>query len=545
MQTVMNHNFSKIPQISVPRSVFNRSHGYKTTFEAGQLVPILTDEVLPGDTFDLKTTLFARLATPIFPIMDNMYVETFFFFVPNRIIWDNWEKFNGAQDDPGDSIDFLVPQVESGATGFVANSIADYFGIPVGGSTVLGVSAFHFRAYNLIFNDWFRDQNLTDSLQVPKGDGPDAITLYPLQERLKRHDYFTSCLPFPQKGDAVVLPLVNQPVPVVGTGNTLGLYEGTNLTGIFNINGGTGRVVEFDKGSYNVPVGTAVSAPAGIATLKGVGVPTAAQGISGMEVDLSSATAATINQLREAFMIQKVLETDARGGTRYTEMIKAHFGVTNPDFRLQRPEYLGGGSTRVNINPVQQTSQTDPAVSPQGNLAAFGTAADSSHSFNKSFTEHGVIIGLINVRADLTYQQGLPRMWSRLSRFDFYLPSLAHLGEQAVLNKEIFYDNTDSLDDATFGFQERWAEYRYKQSQITALFRSSAAGSLDAWHISQNFSARPLLNDSFLHDETEDILNERVVAVNTEPNYLLDVYFEYKCARPMPVYSVPGLSAHF
>jgi len=538
MKSVMSHNFSQVPKANIPRSSFNRSHGYKTTFDAGDIVPIFTDEVLPGDTFKLKTTLFGRLATPIFPIMDNLYMETFYFFVPNRLLWDNWEKFNGAQEDPSDSIDFTIPQVQA-PSGFTEGSIGDYFGLPTQIGTPMEVSALHFRAHNLIYNEWFRDQNLQDSRPKNMGDGPDDLGDYGIYRRGKRHDYFTSCLPWPQKGDGVELPLGTS-APVYGNGKTLGLTDGTNNAGIFN-GSATDDPALIDQSVYNTNVGTAQTNTGDLITDAGIGV--VESGESGLYADLSSASAATINSLRQAFMFQAVLERDARGGTRYTEMIKSHFGVTNPDFRLQRPEYLGGSSTRININPVQQTSSTD-GTTPQGNLAAFGIAADSHHGFTKSFTEHGVIIGYVNVRADLTYQQGLPKMWSRQTRFDFYLPTLAHLGEQAVLNKEIYYDD-DGFNDDAFGYQERWAEYRYKQSQITGAFRSNASASLDAWHLSQEFETRPSLDTAFIKDRTSKTLGDRVIAVDTEPDMLLDCYFQLTCARPMPTYSVPGLASHF
>jgi hypothetical protein len=519
----MKHEFSRVPKADIQRSVFNRSHDLKTTFDAGYLVPIFVDEALPGDTFTLNTTAFGRLATPINPIMDNIHIETFFFAVPHRLVWDNWEKFCGEQDNPGDSTDYLIPTV---TTTPANGELFDYFGIPTGVNLTFNNLAG--RAYNLIWNEWFRDENLQDSVTVDKGDGPDTDTNYTLLKRGKRHDYFTSCLPWPQKGDAVNLPLGgNAPVTGIGkinqtwqTGPAVNVYEtgGTTSTSFANYTpaGTSGNeyvVLEEDPANSGYP---------------------------GIYADLSSATAATINELREAFQIQRLYERMARGGTRYTEIIQSMFGVTSPDARLQRPEYLGGGKDRVNIHPISQTSSTD-ATTPQGNMSAFGTTGFGGHGFSKSFTEHCVIIGLVNVYADLTYQQGLNRMFSRQDRWDFYWPALAHLGEQAVLNKEIYAQGTAD-DDSVFGYQERFAEYRYKPSMITGQMRSNYATSLDVWHLAQDFTALPALNASFI-EENPPI--DRVIAVPSEPHILLDAYFDLKCARPMPTYSVPGLIDHF
>lgn len=522
MKSSNQHLFSQIPRADIQRSSFNRSHGYKTTLDSGYLVPFFVDEVLPGDTFNLKATLFGRLATPVVPFMDNMYLETFFFFVPNRLVWDNWQKFNGEQKNPGDSTDFLIPTLEAGK--HEVGSIADYFGIPTGVS-LDKINALPFRAYNLIYNEWFRDENLQDSLEVPTGDGPDPINKYNLVRRGKRHDYFTSCLPWPQKGPGVELPL----------GST------ANLNGTLSVPGGSYTLNVSTNGnslSHN-PNWTWQS---GSSVNPTITVPTNRIDMSksGVTVDLSSATAITINSLRQAFQLQKLYERDARGGTRYTEILRAHFGVISPDARLQRPEYLGGSSTRINVNPVQQTSATD-TTSPQGNLAAYGVLGDKVNGFMKSFVEHGYIIGLVNVRADLTYQQGLNRMWSRQTRFDYYWPALAHLGEQAVLNKEIYAQGT-SKDDEVFGYQERWAEYRYFPSQITGKFRSTYAQSLDVWHLAQEFAELPKLNSEFIVDNPPVA---RVLAVQNEPQILLDCYFSLSCVRPMPIYSVPGLVDHF
>jgi len=526
MKSVMSHNFSQVPSANIPRSQFNRSHGCKTTFNAGYLVPVYVDEALPGDTFNARMASFVRMTTPLRPVMDNIFLDTFFFAVPIRLIWDNWQKFNGEQKNPSDSTDFLVPTMTAPTGGYANESLSDYFGIPTKIEGLEHDSLFH-RAYNLIYNEWFRDQNLQDSAVVDLDDGPDNPVDYVLRRRGKRHDYFTSSLPWPQKGPAVTMSLAGL-APVLGIGVNTTLGHNTSSKNVWETaQGSTSIYADWtDFGTQSSGYETYIHRDP--------------DGHPLVFANLSSVSAFTINQLREAFQIQKLYERDARGGTRYIEILRAHFGVISPDARLQRPEYLGGGSTPFNINPIAQTSASDD-VTPQGNLAAMATASATGHGFVKSFVEHSVIIGLVNVRVDLNYQQGLNRMFSRQTRWDFYWPALSSIGEQAVLNKEIYAQN-DMHDNEVFGYQERYAEYRYKPSIITGKFRSNDAQSLDSWHLAQDFESLPALNSSFIQDNPP---MSRILAVTDEPQFLFDSYISLKCARPMPVYSVPGLIDHF
>lgn len=540
---VSQGHFSQVPNVTIGRSKFNRSHVLKTTFDEGKLIPIFVDEVLPGDSFKLKVTTFTRMATPIFPVMDNLYLETFFFFVPMRLVWDNFQKFMGEQENPGDSTDFLIPTGQDVVT---TGMLHDYFGLPLTSSdSPISYNLLPFRAYWLIWNEWFRDENLQDSVPLYKGDAGyvwfkdssnpvvNGFRWIDCAPRGKRYDYFTSCLPWPQKGPGVELPLGGT-APVYGSEDSPLILRSTqpdNSTAVGHLSVDT---PDYNHLSFSSVSGTTTSRFTANILPKGIG------GNSGVYADLSSATAATINSLRQAFQLQRYYEKDARGGTRYIEKIKSHFGVTSPDARLQRPEYLGGHSDRININPVVQTSSTD-STSPQGNLSAFGVSGARYHGFSKSFVEHGYIIGLANVRADLTYQQGLNKMWSRKTVLDFYWPSFAHLGEQAVLNKEIFAQG-NAADNEVFGYQERYGEYRYKPSMITGKFRSTYAQSLDAWHFSQKFENLPTLSNQFIQDNPPI---SRCLAVPSEPHFLMDAFFNLKCVRPMPLFGTPGLIDHF
>lgn len=568
---VRGHRFSDAPAMYMKRTKFDRSHVYKTTFNSGKLIPVFVDEILPGDTTRMSVNYFARLATPIKPIMDNIYLDWFFFFVPNRLVWEHWQNFCFEQEDPDDNTDYVIPTVT--ATGNSDNayvgSLWDYFGLPVNTSGNLsGVNALPFRGVYLIYNEWFRDENLQKSVKIQKGDTNEVLNSARASEqpawvftsgsnivpglacppRCKRHDYFTSALPWTQKGPGVSVGLAGtatlvDPSPVSGyfvqQGDAnLGAAQLSRDGGVHDVFTGNGSL-SYQGGHSTSIVGHSVNG-------SGVSTATALSGSSWLSksayADLDSSSIFTINSLRTAFQMQKFYERLARGGSRYTEVLRSFFGVVSPDARLQRPEFLGSFTKMVNVNPIAQTSATDD-TSPQGNLSAYGVTAAKFHGFTKSFVEHGYIFGFVCARADLTYQQGINKMWLRSTVYDWYWPTFAHLGEQAILLKEIYATGDTEQDNSVFGYQERYAEYRYKPSQITGKFRSSViGGNLDVWHLSQFFKNAPTLNEEFI---LENPPIERIIAVPSEPEFLLDIGFRYTTVRPMPMFGTPGLVDHF
>nr|DAH90678.1 MAG TPA: major capsid protein [Microviridae sp.] len=542
----MNRNseykFAQNPQVGVSRSRFQRNSDNKTTFNTGDLIPIYLDEVLPGDTHQVDVACVMRMATPIFPVMDNAFCDFYFFFIPNRLLWGHWKEFMGENKETAwtPKTEYSVPQVTAPTGGWEEGTLADYLGLPTKVEGI-SVSALPGRAYGLIYNEWFRNQNVTqptlvevtDATTTGKNDGSatndSAITLAKPLKAAKVFDYYTGALPEPQKGEPITLPMNGNAAikPYdMETNKELGWHGTDNTHPVSDIllsSPEEGEILNYTKDLIATTRGTS-GGPKTVA----------------LRADLSSVTAATINQLRQAFQIQKLLEKDARGGTRYREVLREHFGVISPDSRMQIPEYLGGYRLPINISQVIQTSSTDN-TSPQGNTAALSVTTMNKPMFTKSFTEHGFIMGLAVVRTDQTYQQGIERMWSRKGRYDYYWPVLANIGEQAILNKEI-YAQGNTADEEAFGYQEAWADYRYKPSKVTGLFRSNAAQSLDAWHYAQDYDALPTLSTAWMEQTSTEM--KRTLAVQSQPDFIADFYFMNKTTRCMPVYSIPGLIDH-
>ncbi|ALS03611.1 VP1 [Gokushovirus WZ-2015a] len=570
-----NSRFAQAPQVDIQRSTFDRSSGHKTTFNAGKLVPIYVDEVLPGDTFEMKTSAIIRGSTPIFPVMDNANLDIYFFFVPNRLVWEHWKEFNGenTRNKWEQTIEYSIPQMapplsNGTVVGWEKGTLADYMGIPTlvgpGASQTnpeYSVNHLPFRAYCLIWNEWFRDQNLQDPVLIDTGDSrtngshlvPEdnentrkiyqaalqGANLLPVN---KYFDYFTGALPEPQKGPDVLLPL-GQMAPVITSNKTNKISS--NAAMIFSApqTGATGSnhilYVQKGTGGASTSQGRLV---AGNQDASGGDITQIVP--QNLVADLGNATAATINELRLAFQLQKLYERDARGGTRYIEIIKSHFGVTSPDARLQRPEYLGGERIPINIDQVIQTSGTMEGTTPQGNTGAYSLTGNQGSYFKHSFVEHGYVLGLACVRTEHTYQQGLEKIWNRKNRFDFYWPALANIGEQAILNKEIFLQPSKQTNEEAFGYQEAWAEYRYKPSRVSSAFRSNVTGSLDAWHYADYYEALPKLSAEWIQETYKNVDRTLAVQSTLEDQYIADFWFKCKCTRPMPIYSIPGLIDH-
>lgn len=564
-----NSRFAQAPQVDIQRSTFDRSSGHKTTFNAGKLVPIYVDEVLPGDTFEMKTSAIIRGSTPIFPVMDNANLDIYFFFVPNRLVWDHWKEFNGENTTSKweQTVEYSIPQMapplsNGSVVGWEKGTLADYMGIP----TLVGpgasqtnpeytVNHLPFRAYCLIWNEWFRDQNLQDPVLIDTGDSQTngthlaqetdpivkqnqaALTGANLLPVNKYFDYFTGALPEPQKGPDVLLPLGSvAPVITTTTDNaqvTLSNPQMRFITDGFGTDSKIGVLSNLGNGKASLAGGTNYTS-----AIAGKAIP------SNLVTDLSNATSATINELRLAFQLQKLYERDARGGTRYIEIIKSHFGVTSPDARLQRPEYLGGERIPINIDQVIQTSGTAEGTTPQGNTGAYSLTGNQGSYFKRSFVEHGYVLGLACVRTEHTYQQGLEKIWNRKNRFDFYWPALANIGEQAILNKEIYLQPIGVTNEEAFGYQEAWAEYRYKPSRVSSAFRSNVTGSLDAWHYADYYEDLPKLSAEWIQETYKNVDRTLAVQSTLEDQYIADFWFKCKCTRPMPIYSIPGLIDH-
>ena len=565
-----NSRFALAPQVDIQRSTFDRSSGHKTTFNAGKLVPIYVDEVLPGDTFEMKTSTIIRGSTPIFPVMDNANLDIYFFYVPNRLVWDHWKEFNGENTTSKweQTVEYSIPQMAAPSgngevVGWEKGTLADYMGIP----TLIGpgapqseaqwtVNHLPFRAYCLIYNEWFRDQNLQDPVLIDTGDSqtngrhliPETEPIeYQIQAALKGanllpvnkyFDYFTGALPEPQKGPDVLLPLGNT-APVITTNNDVSGITSSSPGLRFKSNTPINSQANLAVAPGGYGTGNLIHTTANADLANGNMIP------ANLYADLGNATAATINELRLAFQLQRLYERDARGGTRYIEIIKSHFGVTSPDARLQRPEYLGGERIPINIDQVIQTSGTMEGTTPQGNTAAYSLTGNQGSYFKHSFVEHGYVLGLACVRTEHTYQQGLEKIWNRKNRFDFYWPALANIGEQAILNKEIYLQSSEEANEQAFGYQEAWAEYRYKPSRVSSAFRSNIeTGSLDAWHYADYYEELPKLSAEWIQETYKNVDRTLAVQSTLEDQYIADFWFKCKCTRPMPIYSIPGLIDH-
>lgn len=545
--------------LDISRSRFDRTSTVKTSFNVGDLVPFYIDEVLPGDTFDVSTAKVVRMQPMVAPPMDDLFLDTYYFFVPNRLVWEHWTNLMGENDTTSwyPNVDYSVPQVISPHNGgWNIGTIADYFGIPTGVPD-LYVNALPFRCYSKIVNDWFRDENLVDPAVLTTGDatvqGSNGSGLSDYEKggkpfvAAKYHDYFTSCLPSPQKGEPVTVPVANVSVPIdipVTTSADILQPLSINQPGMVLQNG----PMLLNSKAYLSVAGSSISVKQDVdvdptRSISDTDEPLMPVNLRAIGNAVGSGFATSINELRMAFQMQKLLERDARGGTRYIEMIKSHFGVTSPDARLQRSEYLGGNRIRINVNQIVQQSATTTGSTPQGNPVGLSVTHDNADSFTRSFTEHGFVIGVMVARYPHTYQQGLERFWSRKTRFDYYFPVFANIGEMAVLNKELYATGTDS-DNKAFGYQEAWADYRYKPSRVTGEMRSSATKSLDVWHFADYYEKLPTLSPDWIKEDKKNV--DRVLAVSSAVSNQLwaDIVINNRTSRPMPLYSVPGLIDH-